>query len=517
MPHLPDNATCSDAAPMLRADTLADSVMILLGLTVVQRLIGFGRAVLFCRWLEPEQLGLWDMTFSFLMMAAPLSVLSISGAFGRYVEHYRGQRQLRTLLGRTAAFCACLVLPAAGVIFLGRAWFSQLVFGTPEHTDLIAMVAVVLPIVVLMNYFIDLLNALRNVRLLAGLQLVNTVTFAGLAAGLLLGWRCDARSVLLAIGGAYLAASLGALWWLRRTWNALPVAEQRLPHRALWPKVMPFVSWMMIVSLLASLFEVVDRYMILHHASMSSSEALVCVGNYHSSRVVPLLLVAVTVMLSAMLIPHLSRDWETGRRGRVSDRLNLFMKLWGLTLTAGAVTVLIAAPWLFDIAFRGKFAGGLVVLPWTLTYCIWFGMATVVQNYLWCAEKARLSSVALLIGLAANVALNLLLLPRLGLLGAVLATTAANLIALVLICMFCQMLGFRTDWGTRLVLAVPAVVGFGLWPAVFMLIAVAWVALRTETVFSAEEKRLLDAGLLDYVQRFRNLTAGKKTARGTSA
>ena len=50
----------------LRTDTLADSVLILLALTGVQRLVGFGRAMLFCRWLDAEQLGQWDMAFGFL-------------------------------------------------------------------------------------------------------------------------------------------------------------------------------------------------------------------------------------------------------------------------------------------------------------------------------------------------------------------------------------------------------------------------------------------------------------------
>src|SRR3989304_3131758 len=90
----------------LPTDTLADSVLILLGLTVVQRLVGFVRAVLFCRWLDAEQLGLWDMAFSFLMLAAPLSVLAIPGVFGRYLERYRQRGQLRGFLRWTTLVCA---------------------------------------------------------------------------------------------------------------------------------------------------------------------------------------------------------------------------------------------------------------------------------------------------------------------------------------------------------------------------------------------------------------------------
>ena len=55
---------------------------------MAQRVIGFVRAILFCRWLDPDQLGLWDMAWGFLMLAAPLAVLSLPGTFGA-VEHFR--------------------------------------------------------------------------------------------------------------------------------------------------------------------------------------------------------------------------------------------------------------------------------------------------------------------------------------------------------------------------------------------------------------------------------------------
>ncbi len=136
-----DNPEYPSAAPPPGSDTLADSVLMLLGLTVVQRLVGFGRAVLFCRWLSAEQLGLWDMTFSFLLVAAPLSVAAIPGAFGRYLEYYRQRGQLRTFLRRTFLACAGLAAAACLLIVLARRWFSSLLFGTADQADLVALAA----------------------------------------------------------------------------------------------------------------------------------------------------------------------------------------------------------------------------------------------------------------------------------------------------------------------------------------------------------------------------------------
>ena len=496
------------AAAPLRTDTLADSVLILLGLTAVQRLVGFCRAVLFCRWLDAEQLGRWDMAFSFLLLAAPLAVLAVPGAFGRYVELYRQQGQLRTFLRRTTALCAVMAAAAMVVVLLGRRWFSQLIFGTSDQTELVALLAVSLIAVVAYNFLVELFTALRNVRLVSVMQLVGSLAFAALGIGLLLGWRDSAASVVVAYGGSCLIAAAAAAWHLRRTWRALPQLGAPIRQRALWSKLGPFAAWVLLAAALCNLFEVVDRYMIIHFSTMPADEALRQVGNYHSSRVVPLLLVSIAAMLATMITPHLSNDWEAGRRELVAARLRLFIKLLGLAMTTAAVAVLVAAPLLFGVAFKGKFAGGLAVLPWTLTYCIWFGLLLVAENYLWCAEKARLSAVALLVGLLANVGLNLLLLPRLGLLGAVLATTAANLIALGLICWFNHLLGFRTDRGLRVVLALPICVCLGPWLAMLVLAAVLLEAVFSDHLFAPEEKREISHALEKNLGRIGKLRTG---------
>ena len=133
--------------------------------------------------------------------------------------------------------------------------------------------------------------------------------------------------------------------------------------------MIPFAAWLLLANVLMNLFEVVDRYMIIHFSGRPAGNALDVVGNYHASRVVPMLLVSLAAMLAAMITPHLSHDWESGRRELAAARLRLFLKLVGLGLFATAVAVVVAAPLLFDVALRGKFPGGQAVLPWTLVYC----------------------------------------------------------------------------------------------------------------------------------------------------
>ena len=115
----------STTSQQLRPDTLAASVTILLVANIVQRSIGFGRGILFCRWLSPDELGTWDMAYSFLLLAAPVVVLGLPGSFGRYLERYRQRGQLRTFLRRATIWTAALTIRRLRLDHLRSATFFR--------------------------------------------------------------------------------------------------------------------------------------------------------------------------------------------------------------------------------------------------------------------------------------------------------------------------------------------------------------------------------------------------------
>jgi polysaccharide transporter, PST family len=494
--HREAESPAASRAHLVRYESLAESVLVLLVLAVLQRAIGFVRGVLVCRWLSPDELGQWDLAFSFLTLAAPLAVLGLPGSFGRYVEYFRHRGQLATLIRRTAIACSLLTLAAAFAIAAAAPLVSQLVFGRSDQQSLVLALAVSLVAVVVFNYVTELLTALRMARTMSILQFANSVLFAGISIALLLFWRQEAVSMVAAYAMAcaiVVAATLGiAAIRRRRRPTQSETAESVLQAKSvgIWSRLAPFAAWVWITNLLFNLFEVADRYMIVHFST--ASDPLALVGDYHSSRIVPLLMVSVAAMISTITLPHLSSDWESGLKDEVSRRLNTAIKLLSLLLFAGGLTILIAAPLLFDVVFEGKYALGLAVLPWTLAYCCLLGVSTMAQTYLWCAERARLGCVALLLGVIANVVLNLALLPRFGLLGAVLATTSANVIALGVILMFNAKLGMRLDRSTILLAFLPLALSFGPWLAGAVLVAVGAAIVATNAVFlSAEKEQLL--------------------------
>jgi PST family polysaccharide transporter len=487
-----------------RADTLAASIVILLAMTVAQRVIGFGRGIMFCRWLEPEELGQWDVAFGFLNLAAPLAVLGLPGSFGRYVEYFRQRRQFHVFLRRTTLVSGLMCALATLVMIVEKNWFSQLIFGSADEAHLVVWLAICLAVIIVHNSLTALFIAVRMYRIVTALQFFQSLGFAAVSLGLLFAWPSGATSVVIGYAVATVLSAVGAVGWLRSLAAAESATCEPVPQGAFWAKLVPFAIWMWITNLLANLFEVIDRYMIVHHSGMEANEALRQVGFYHSSRIVPLLFVAVAGLLGAMITPHLSHDWEMGRREAVVRRLNLMLKSLSLALFTASIAVLFMAPLLFEVAFRNKFQGGLAVLPWTLTYCAWFGTIAVAQNYLWCAERPGLSSFALLVGLLANIGCNLLLLPRFGLEGAVWATTLANLTALVLIYLFSGWNGMQVDSGTWILSFSPAALCCGPWVSLGVLMAIAVAIVWGNRVLTQEEKQHVCAAATHALEKVRH-------------
>jgi hypothetical protein len=203
-------------------DSAAYGVAAVLVLAGLQRLIGFVRAVWFCRHLTPEELGKWEVLFSFLNLAAPLVIFSLPGTFGRYAERYRRQGQLRSFLRQTAWVCAGLT--AAAVLAIGGAqpWLELLLFGSPGNEPLLRILPWTLASVICLNYLTELFTALRSVRISSMLFFLSSVLFAGLGVGFLVFWRNDAVSVTAAYGLSNLAAAAVAGLILRRHYCLLP-------------------------------------------------------------------------------------------------------------------------------------------------------------------------------------------------------------------------------------------------------------------------------------------------------
>jgi polysaccharide transporter, PST family len=499
------NSTFLETRPArsLSNDSLALGIVFALVLTLVQRLLGGVRGVVFCRLMTDQELGQWSLLNSFLMILGPFAVLGLPGSFGKFVEHYFQQGQLRSFLRRVGWLCTATTILVAGSIWIMPGFFSQQILGEPDQVGLMRLMSATLVALTAFNYLTSLIESMRQIRLATILRFVSGVSFTLLGIVLLLVSPNGSISATWAFLLSCVLGSVPAVWFL---WNQRQVIVDEgayLDARQMWFRLTPYALWWWASNMVFNLFELSDRYMLIHYSRAEWDAAQALVGQYHSGRIIPLLMVGVASMLSGLLLPYVAKSWSDGNIAKACSQLNWTIKLSTIGMMAANVVLLFGAPLIFNTVLDGRYNDGLSVLPLTMVYCTWFSIITVSQDFLWVSENGKYAVATMAIGLVANIWFNMLLIPSFGLWGAVAATSIGNLLGLVLLFLANQRFRCRPDFGCWMAVLLPVLL---LLPAMFA--AVGFVlfsifsAMGTWVFSKAEKQEISELFQSQFLARF---------------
>ncbi len=491
------NHLSADKEPVkatLESDSLVSGLSFMLVANLLQRGLGFVRNLVFCRFLIEEQLGLWALSTSFFLLAAPLAVIGLPGTFGRLVASYRATGQLNVFLRRILIGSSLGALAFASTLVLAPSMASGIIFGVELSPGSMFLIATVLCLVILFNSTTELLGGLCKPRIVSAMHSCNSIVFtvASLTGILLVNdWR-----VLIASFGIAAAAGLIPAIPIIQNWKEIGTPSQTaITHRAMWARVLPFAISIWCMNLLVNLFDVVDRYMLLHLAAVTAEQGRAIVGQFHSGRIMPMLLSSLTLMLSGLLLPYLASEWELGNKAKVADSQRLTLKCITVFYLCLSVASLALAPILFEHVLAGKFKDGLAIMPQALLHCCLTAMAFLMQNYFWCAERGKTVGIIFAIGLFLNIALNAWWVPVYGLQGAITATSFAGGAILLMTLFEMQRQGVRLGKSCIMFVLLPLCILFGSLPAAIVLSVFIVLMGRTDWFFSDQEKRSLDQAI----------------------
>lgn len=420
-----DSPTDKQTRDSFAADSLVGGMAMMLALTVIQRGLGFARGIWFCRMLDDTTVGQWAMAFGFLLLITPVMSLGLSGAMPRFVERYRLAGQLGYFIRRMILGIAVGSVIVLAMMVVAPGPWGWFVFRVSADHLLVWSLALTVATLLVFNFVIDLVSSLRQVRLNSVMQFIQGVGFTIFAVTCLYAGG-GLISLLLCFALATVLGVLPGVWALSRGWSGLPVNDTAFDSRSMWRSLLPYAIALWTINLLSNLFELSDRYMILHYTAGSESVAQAAVGQYHSGRLIPMLLCNVALMYAGVLMPYLAADWESGRKDEAIRRLRRTLVISSVVGTAGSAVTLMAAPWIFETWLQGRYSEGLRVMPQAFVICIWMSLIALAQLHVWLNEKGKWVGAALAVGIAVNVVLNYLWLPVYGLDGAVLATLVST-------------------------------------------------------------------------------------------
>jgi O-antigen/teichoic acid export membrane protein len=396
------------------------------------------------------------------------------------------------------SFAGLLVFSVGMVMF--SSWSAIIIFDNEESFATVAMLTATLGLVVGFNFLTELLSGLRQNRIVSGMQMVNSISFTIMSVAWLLNFS-DWRGVLLSFAIASLLGCIPGLIGLRTTCAVAFENPQQLDIRGMWSRILPFAASIWVMNLLGNLFDVVDRYMLLHLANTETLSASAIVGQYHSGRILPVLVTSLAAMLNGMILPHLSADWEAGEREAVKRQIRSTMKLMTLFFWALSIGGMVVAPFVFQTLLRGRYADGLSIMPLGLVHCTYAAIAAFLFNYFWCEEKGSLVTALTAFGLAINIALNFLMVPVWCVFGAMLATFLAGVAILAMTVAILHRHNCSVG-GPALILALlPASLAVST-SLSMVLFAVTFIVIsRTDRLLDANEKEAISTHLRPLLRR----------------
>jgi O-antigen/teichoic acid export membrane protein len=417
------------------------------------------------RWLGGEGVGNYTIAFAIRALLLLGCGLGMRTTLTRFVashlahddhDHVRGV----VLVGVLAPLTVSLVV--AGAWFSWADPMASDIFRAPELERPLKFFALSLPFFVLTDNALAATQGFRTMGAYVWVgQVLEPVSRLGLTVVVLLGGAGLDVASMVVLASSILSAA-AALLALQRMVAGLPGRSIR--HQ--WSELALFgaTSWVASVATQGLLWADV----VILGALVSSQE----VGAYQVAARVVLIGMLVITPLTASMAPWIAHHWARGDRDLVTARfvgVVLWISRLSLPLLAGLVAIPGAVLQLFGPGFKGATGVVLILLVGAVAETVG-APSSVVLNQI---GRNRLNMIISLAALAANIILNLLLVPQWGagwgIEGAAVAWAATLTAgAVVRVLLVRRVAVSRWPWGAEL-----AYTGVG---AALAAVAGAWVA-----------------------------------------
>ena len=485
-----------EVARLLQQDRIATSVGLVTALLLAQRIIAFARGIIFARLLGTAEYGMYTLAFFLILIAVSVTSLGIPSAFGRYAPRYQAKGALRWFFRRAYALNITLSVAVAVVISLRPSFFSNLIYGDPSHVGVMMVVAASIVGFVVLTNIVHTFSGLKLFRASSISQLTQATVYGGVGILLIVLYR-SATSALLAYALSIIVAIAVFAPVLSKYLLRLEGAYNRLDEPGFYKHLLRFTIWFAVTPIMLQIFNYVDRLSL--QRLMSSSDQ----GIYSAAVNLGMTISAIGLAVNSVIFPHLSTTWERGDKAKALRNLDLSIRVTAVGLViVGLLLVLLGRPAILLLLGR-EYLAGAQVLPFLVVFYLFNISVWLFGVYPSLIERTYVSAIGLACALPVNILLNLTLIPRMGIVGAGLATMASYVLMWCIVVAICKVFGMPI--GRRLVMIslLPFVLFLPKIVAVAAIGLVIYVCIRKTWIISAEERHRVFTELGGFLRRRR--------------
>lgn len=413
-PPLPFKARLTEPTSSLRADTALYASAIL-----IDRLLGFFLLPLLTRAISPADYGAWTQTAVSAGLLVPLVLFCAPTVVVRYFSaalsprmRWRVLRQLGSVALLLFTACAALALALPGPL-------AALVYAEPGRQTLVPMLLMLLAADVSTEFSVAWLRAAGRIGAVATALVLRSAVRYGVVLWLVAASAPPLVDWLGRYAAAQLALALGlmatSLWILHST----PAPVEPTPSPPL-RELLVFAAPLVALALFTSLNGFLDRFLLVQWLGL---DAVAVYSAAVSLCTIPAVFYSV---LGFTLFPVLSRHWAQGGRAEAARLMNLALRVFLFLCVPLALLLALAGPWLLPLLTTRAYVAAPAVFVLLGVSVTALGVYQILLYALLLGGRSREVLLLAVAATAINLALNLLLTPRLGAVGAAAAAAASN-------------------------------------------------------------------------------------------
>ncbi len=375
-------------------------------------LFGFFTLPLLAKSYPPALYGIWAQASVTVSLFSPLLTLHFGTAANRFLAGENdGIRRNRTLVAMLAVIAAV----SGAVALLGVVWaapLSRFLFARGDCAAFVRPIALWMGVGALFLFLIAYLRAKGQIRRLAAVTGASALCkIAGMS--------------VLALSGAGLAWILYAMAFIELGFVAgmlIAIVGEEGFGRPDFSRLRSFLAFSLPQIPLSALLWIIsasDRYFITHFLGLEQA------GIYTSSHSLGGLITFFYYPIAFVLLPIVSRLWDQGSREEVRKYLEYSTRLF-LTLAIAAVAgiTLLSQP-LLNVLATSRYLVGWKLVLLVASGSMFLGVFQINLYIIYLVQQTRWLPLIVAAASGVSVALNVALIPRVGIFGAAVSNIVA--------------------------------------------------------------------------------------------
>ena len=387
---------------------------------IMLNLKGFILLPLLTKTLDIEQYGIWSLISATIALILPLALLQLNQSMTRFLAAEEDKNKISE--GISSIFLTVFLSGTAFslAIFTFAKPIAINIFGGVNAEPFIKITSAVLLITIADQVVSQYFRAFRQMKRYSFFTTLQTIIevvliYFSLYAGLGLSWVL--YSLLVARAFTFIVGFL------------MITSDIRMirPHISLIKSYLAFSIPLLPFMLCAWIVAMSDRYIIGHFMNIDA------VGVYSACYVIGSIGQIFIYPLWIVLFPATTNLYDNNQISELRAHLQYSLKYFLMFAIPTSFGLLVLSKSLLLAVTTPKFVEGYLIIPIVAVGGVVFSTSTILGNTLMLVKRTKILSLSYTISAIVNIALNMVLVPSIGIIGAAIATLITFIVHLIVI------------------------------------------------------------------------------------